>query len=421
MPGLRILDSSGVRYFIKFDSPGYRELATGAEVVVTKLFYALGYHVPENYVAYVNRENLVIGEGVRKHYDDGRRRPLGPKGLDLVLSRAAREPDGSYQVLASKALDGEPVGGFRFHGTRPDDPNDVIPHEARRELRGLRVFSAWVNHADNKGSNTLDTSITGAAGHVLRHHLFDFGSTLGSAGIMAREAWEGAEFIFDERDALARMFRFGLPTRPWMRANDPELNAVGHFEAATFEPESWKPRLPNPVFSRTRPEDLFWAARRVAAFSDEQIQAAVKGGRYSDPRTADYLVETLIRRRDKIAEAWLNLVNPVIDVTLDTGGVLTFHNAAVRAGVSTNPQGYRVTWSTFDNSTGATTTLGTGRADPTLRRPTLSGLPTRVGDFIRVDLSAIEPPRAEWADPMRTYFRRTGNGWKLVGLERTAL
>jgi hypothetical protein len=419
MPGLRILDSAGVRYFVKFDSPGFRELATGAEVVVTKLFHAIGYHVPENYITYINREDLVVGEGARKEYGDGRRRPLERKDLDLVLRRAAREPDGSYRVVASKALDGTPIGGFRFHGTRPDDPNDVVPHEARRELRGMRVFAAWVNHVDCKGSNTLDTVVPGPAGGAVRHHLLDFGSTLGSAGVMAREAWEGSEFIFDGPQTLDGMIDFGLPTRPWMHARYPDLEAVGRFEAAAFHPESWKPRLPNPAFVRARPEDLFWAARVVAAFTDEQIRAAVESGRYSNPRTTAYLVETLITRRDKISRAWLNVVNPLVDVELDATGVLTFDNAAVRAGVASEPEGYRADWFRYDNATGAVVGLAAGSTASSRRLVSPSDLPRRPGELVRVDVSAIEPPHSAWADPVRTYFRRTADGWRLVGLERS--
>ncbi len=44
-------------------------------------------------------------------------------------------------------------------GTRSDDPNDLVPHEHRRELRALRVFGAWTNLVDWKAGNTLDTLV----------------------------------------------------------------------------------------------------------------------------------------------------------------------------------------------------------------------------------------------------------------------
>jgi hypothetical protein len=50
-PGFTVRDSTGQVWFIKFDPPGYRAMATGTEIVVTKLMWALGYHVPEVHLA----------------------------------------------------------------------------------------------------------------------------------------------------------------------------------------------------------------------------------------------------------------------------------------------------------------------------------------------------------------------------------
>ena len=64
--------------------------------------------------------------------------------------------DGTYRVVASKGISGKDVGPFRYYGTRPDDPNDIHPHEHRRELRAMRVFGAWLNHDDSRAINTRD-------------------------------------------------------------------------------------------------------------------------------------------------------------------------------------------------------------------------------------------------------------------------
>src|SRR6185295_11394939 len=60
-PGFTIKDANGERWFLKFDPPGYRAMATGTEVTVTKLMWTLGYNVPENHIAYVRRDQLVVG------------------------------------------------------------------------------------------------------------------------------------------------------------------------------------------------------------------------------------------------------------------------------------------------------------------------------------------------------------------------
>ena len=54
-PGFRIRDSRGDVYLLKFDPPTNPEIATAAEVISTRFFYALGYNLPENHLAELKR------------------------------------------------------------------------------------------------------------------------------------------------------------------------------------------------------------------------------------------------------------------------------------------------------------------------------------------------------------------------------
>ena len=58
------------------------------------------------------------------------------RDIDLILRRAARGDNGRYRAIASRYPDGAPLGHCRYDRTRPDDPNDIVPHEHRRDLRG---------------------------------------------------------------------------------------------------------------------------------------------------------------------------------------------------------------------------------------------------------------------------------------------
>jgi len=417
-PGFTILDSEGERWFIKFDPPDWSEMATGAEVAVTKLFFALGYNVPENYIAKLTRENLVLGEKASITAADGGQRRMTDGDVNRLLKMGAKNPDGSYRVVASRALKGKPIGPFLYVDTRPDDPNDVVPHEHRRELRALRVFSAWTNHVDTKAINSLDTLVTGNGPGFVRHHLIDFGSTLGSASIMPREYEEGHQYIADPKETLKGIISLGLYIPGFHLIDYPKYHSVGNFSAERFNPVEWKPRVPNPAFRRARPDDTFWAARRVMAFSDEMIRAAVKTGQYSDPAAEKYIADTLIARRDAIGRAWLTDVNPVVDPSLDAAGALTFQNAAVAAGMAQAPASYEVAWFTFDNATGTTAPLGSAVKSPRESADAPAGLRSEDGSFVVAEIKALDAAHPSWATPVRATFRRGGSAWKLVGFER---
>jgi hypothetical protein len=103
-----------------------------------------------------------------------------------------------------------------------------------------------------------------------------------------------------------------------------------------------------------RDDDAFWAARRVAAFTDDLIRAAVHTGEFSDPAAEKYLGDMLIKRRDTIARIYLTAVNPIVAPRLDSNTGLRFENAAFAAGVTSGPLTYRALWLRFDNATGET-------------------------------------------------------------------
>jgi len=197
--------------------------------------------------------------------------------------RSHRSSDGSYRAIAARAVPGRPVGGFRYYGTRPDDPNDVVPHEHRRELRALKVFGAWTNLVDMKAGNTLDAVVSENGRSVVRHYLQDVGSTFGTGANGPREYDEGWELLYDGDLLLKRLVSLGFFIAPWQTVDYDEHPAIGRFEGERFDPVSWRPRVATAAFLRARADDTFWAARRVAAFTDEMIRAAVKSGGYSDP------------------------------------------------------------------------------------------------------------------------------------------
>ena len=313
------------------------------------------------------------------------------------------------------------MGNFRYYGTRSDDPNDIVPHEHRRELRGARVFGAWLNHDDSRGVNSLDMlePRSGGGGYI-KHYMFDFGSILGSGTVYAQRQRAGNEYIFEQAPGWRTLATLGLYVRPWMLFDYPDVpRSIGRFEGDAFVPAAWKPEYPNPAFDNMRPDDAFWAARIVSRFSDAAIRAIVEKAQYSDPRATEYMTETLIKRRDKVLNTWLNGVNPVVDLSLASSGQLTWTNAAVAADVAEPPTSYTLRWFRFDNATNTRADVGetqTVSATSATVPPVL--LKAAAGDYIGVEMTATHPMQLAWAKPATFYFRRSADGWTWVGAER---
>ncbi len=334
-PGFTIKDSRGDRYIIKFDPPQNPEMSTAAEVISTKLFYAMGFNVPENTIVHFDVDRLVVDADAKFVDKIGHKRVMTQNDLSEMLRAVARRSDGTFRAVASKFLDGKPKGPYSYIGLRKDDPNDIIRHEHRRDLRGLRIMAAWLQHNDVRRINSLDMYVTEDGRSFLKHHLIDFGATLGSASLFPNPPSEGLEYQFDTQESLKSLFSLGVYKRPWYDALEVEFPSVGYIESELFDPSRWKANYPIPAFQNMTSLDAYWAAKIVMSFTDDQIRAAVEMGDLTDKGAEDYLTRILVERRDKIGRYWFGRVNALDNFSIVRDGDeqrLEFDDLEVAAG-----------------------------------------------------------------------------------------
>jgi hypothetical protein len=90
----------------------------------------------------------------------------------------------------------------------------------------------------------------------------------------------------------------------WVREPDPRQPvispAVGRFEGSHFKPAFWTPQWPNNAYAHMTSADRRWIASKIALLERPHLEAIVAEARYSDPADAQYIVDTLMQRREKI-------------------------------------------------------------------------------------------------------------------------
>lgn len=331
-PGFVIRDSRGGVYLIKFDPPGLLGTTTAAGVISNRILHASGYNVPEDAPVVFERQDLILGEGVKMTLPDGTKRIMTEEDIDAILTRVDPHPIGGFLALSSKYLDGKPIGPFDYKGRRKDDPNDRINHENRRELRALRIFAAWLNHWDTKQHNSLDMYVTEDNRSFVKHYLIDFASTLG-VGANGPEQRYGFEFTADAPAFLGRLAALGFHEDAWRRLSRPEdLNEVGYLESVEFDPLEFKPIQPNTAFANLTMRDAYWAAKIITAFRDEHLRAIVKEAHYHDSEAEDYVARVLAERRDKIGRTIFDKVPP-LDFFRYKGGRMDFEDLGAQRGI----------------------------------------------------------------------------------------
>ncbi|HLH30152.1 MAG TPA: hypothetical protein VKY31_03045 [Terriglobia bacterium] len=409
-PGFRMKDATGRTFFVKVDPMSNPEMGTASDVIVSRFLYAIGYNVPENYVVRVQLADLKVSSDARVTSENGFSRKMTWDDVLEMTEAIPHYSDKSFRLMASLKIPGESIGPFYYEGTRADDPNDIVLHENRRDLRGLSVFFSWLNNTDARAGNTYDAIVEEGGKKYIKHYLLDFGSALGSDGDSPKDARLGHAFmIATPLEGLRSMLTLGLIPRPWERLHYPALPAVGNFTSEGFDPEQWKSDYPNQAFLSRLPEDEFWAAEQVTAFTADDIRAIVETGEFSDPFVVDYLTNALADRRDSIGRAFFAKVLPLDNFRVENGELHFDDLAAVHE--YRQPQRYDVRWYWFDNMTGARTRMS-GESSTHLPAEAVEAA---TGAYFSAAIHAANDPLKS----ITVTIRKTTDGYRVVGCSRT--
>lgn len=335
-PGFRVNIPGVGKFMLKSDPREEPDRATGATAVASRIYHAVGYFAPCDTIVYFRPSLLRLQPGLTVTNNQGKTFAFDQARLSALLANASHR-DGLVRMVASEWLPGKPLGPYRYDGRRDDDPNDVIPHEDRRELRGARLLAAWLGHFDAREQNTMDVFMrTDKRGHgYVRHYIMDLGDCFGSvwsSDDMSRHL--NHAYMLDVPYIAEDFATLGLLERPWERARQ-QTSVFNYFSARDFDPELWRSEYPNPAFSRMTEADGAWMARILARFDDDLVRAVVEVGRY-DLESERFLVKTLIARRDAILSRYLTRLSPLADLTVTPRG-LCANDRLREAGLASGP------------------------------------------------------------------------------------
>jgi hypothetical protein len=408
-PGLLIRDARNKVYLLRFDPPGRLEMSTGASMIGSRIFHALGYWVAEHHLVYFDRAQLVADSEGEDIDAVGSAEPLQEEDIDLFLEKVPRDPTRGYRAvtISTPKEVRKLLGPYQFYGTRTDDPNDVVAHEHRRDLRGLHAISAWLANNGVNAVQTMDTLVEENGVQFIKHSWADFSMLLGSGFEDVKHARDGNEPLFDLGTTLKNLVGMGIYTPAWQRARYPNLRSVGLFESTVFDPSKWLPTVDVAALANHLPDDDYWAAKQILAFTDEDLKVMVKAAQYTDPRAEEWVAQGLIERRDKVVRYYLDRVLPLENFRIEDG-VLRFDDLAVQKGLR-SPRNYSVQWSVFRNLQKDQLPF---REANSFQIPG-SAVSAEPGSYYAAGISSDVP-----GNTVTVYLRKSEAGFKVVGIER---
>ncbi|MBA3465069.1 MAG: hypothetical protein H0T46_34365 [Deltaproteobacteria bacterium] len=405
--GFTFEDALKRKFLLKFDMAPFPEAETAAHIIVHRLVWAAGYNVPEDYLGYIRREDLKLGDKARKKGVDEAK-------LDAALKLVYHRDDGSIRAMASLFISGAPLGPYAREGVRGDDPNDKIPHERRRSVRGQYPLFAWVDHVDMKEDNTFDSFKDG----YVTHYLIDFGKALGVMSMTDHDKAAGNRFAFEFGEAFSNLFTLGLRARSWEGRTLTGMRGIGMFDTEHYRPDGYHSMNPYwPLRDKDR-FDAFWGAKIVMRFKPHEIAAIVDEGQLTDPVSRQYMIDTLLKRQRMTGRYWFDRVAPLDLFAVDQAGDkarLCFTDLSLSYMLTEAPTMYAI--NTYDhggNATSFATSLRNGE-----KGRTCADVPLAAGahDYTIVRLR-VQRENRELPPVIVHVARDQGGHLNVVGLRR---
>jgi hypothetical protein len=326
-PGFRIVVPGKGKYMLKIeDKTDQPERQSAAAVIGAAAFWAAGYNAECEQIVYVRPSLLKLTPNLRSRANFEPERAFDQKALDNLVKKSVMR-DGKYRMSASAWMPGYAIGPYRYEGTRKDDPNDVVPHEDRRDLRGMRVLAAWLGRTDGREANSFDTWFADnpkkpeSSPGVVVHYAFDESEVLGGDWPWAPPeiaARLGSSYLIDWGDIGRDFVTLGAKVRPWEDLKPVKGHELfGYYELDHFDPEKWKNEYPNVAWSRMTERDAAWMARILSHVSPEMIHALAQMADFSDPAQTTYIEHVMAGRLDRVLERWLTRLSPIGDLRIE--------------------------------------------------------------------------------------------------------